>query len=259
MVLVSMTSYPKRISNVATSIRLIFDKQSVKPDKLYLYLAIEEFPNKEQSLPKNLMPTIKKYPVELVWLEKNTYAHKSLEIFKTCPSDSLVFLLDDDVEYDMCLISKCIKAHQMYPNAIVCFNRYSKHLYNGKRIVYRQTGDYSKPRTDTHWCKQSLFPAKLFPKEVFRFEELRDQCSPICVETWYDPFIVKNNIPILHLNFNWGKDISPAINKKEGLVKYSHEIEENGYERRDNWLYNTLKAFPEIMEIYKKRFGYEAV
>ena len=265
MIYVSMTSYPKRITNVSTSIKLIFEKQTLKPDLLKLYLSVEEFPNKNLDLPQDLVDLVKrprtinekqKYPVQLVWLEKNTYAHKSMEIFKEVSEDDLVFLVDDDVQYDDKLFETCVLMHQKWPDTIICFNKYSKHIYDGRRIVYKQTGDYSKPRTDTHWCKQSLFPAKLFPMETFKYEDIRTKCSPICVETWYDPFIVKHKIPIYHCNFDWGKDISKKIDSKQGLVKYSHEIEKNGYERRDNWLFNTLIAFPDLMQLYKDKFGY---
>lgn len=255
MIIVSMTSYPKRVSNVATSIKLVFTKQTLKPDKLFLYLAEDEFPNRE--IPQDLMQTLEQFPTELIWLPKNTYAHKSLEVFKTVTPDSLVFLLDDDVRYDDNLIKHCVRMHEMYPNAIICFNKYSAHLYDGKRIVYKQTGDYSKPRTDTHWCKQCLFPANLFPMETFQYEDIREKCSPVCVETWYDPFITKNQIPIYHCTFDWGKNIDPQIDSKQGLCKYSHQIEPNGLERRDNWLNNTLSAFPELMELYKSRFNYD--
>ena len=255
MIIVSMTSYPKRITNVATSIKLLFTRQTVKPYKLYLYLAEEEFPNKE--IPQDLVAATKQFPMELIWLPRNTYAHKSMEVFKTVSPDTLVFLVDDDVQYDDKLFETCLKAHQKYPDAIICFNHYSAHIYNGKRIVYRQTGDYSVPRTDTHWCKQCLFPAHLFPMETFQYESIREQCSPICVETWYDPFIVKHQIPIYHCNFDWGKNISPKIDSKKGLCKYSHQIEENGLERRDNWLNNTLSAFPNLMQLYREKFNYD--
>lgn len=255
MIIVSMTSYPKRITNVATSIKLIFTKQTVKPEKMFLYLAEPEFPDK--IIPNDLIEALKQYPVELVWLPKNTYAHKKLEVFKTTSHDDLVFILDDDVEYDNRLFETCLKVHQKFPDAIVCFNKYSKHLYDGKRIIYKNIGDYSKPRTDTRWCGQCLFPAKLFPMETFQYEDIREKCSPVCIETWYDPFIVKHQIPIYHCSFDWGKNISPKIDKKDGLVKYSHQIEDNGYERRDNWLNNTLSAFPELMQLYKEKFNYD--
>lgn len=53
-VIVSMTSYPARISNVGKSIYLLLTKQIRKPDEIHLWLAEPEFPNKEKDLPQDL-------------------------------------------------------------------------------------------------------------------------------------------------------------------------------------------------------------
>ena len=82
-IVVSMTSYPGRIMNVGKSIFLLLKKQTIKPDEIHLWLSIEEFPNKEKSLPEDLNLIIEKCDdVFLHWLEKNTYVHKRHEIFK---------------------------------------------------------------------------------------------------------------------------------------------------------------------------------
>ena len=46
-VIVSMTSYPKRITNVGKAIYLLLTKQTRKPDEIHLWLAEPEFLNKE--------------------------------------------------------------------------------------------------------------------------------------------------------------------------------------------------------------------
>ena len=53
-IIVSMTSYPKRITNVSKSIFYLLNKQTVKPDEIHLWLSTEEFPNKEKDLPDDL-------------------------------------------------------------------------------------------------------------------------------------------------------------------------------------------------------------
>ena len=46
MIVVSMTSWVKRIKNVKPVVENVM-KNTVQPDRLYLSLSIEEFPNKE--------------------------------------------------------------------------------------------------------------------------------------------------------------------------------------------------------------------
>lgn len=256
-IVVSMTSYPKRITNVHKAINLIRKYQTVKPDEIHLWLAVEEFPQKEKNLPSELVKMINDNTIILHWVPKNTYAHKSMEIFKIASENDLVILLDDDVRNDDKFIETALKSHQMYPNAIICLHHYSEQRYDGRKNLHKKEGDWSVPRYDTHWCKQSLFPAKLFPMESFNYEDLKEKCSPVLVETWFEPFIVKHNIPIYHCNFGFGKDIDPNIKHTQGLCKYSLQQTKHGLDNRDYALSQTLEAFPEFLKLYREKFGYD--
>lgn len=257
-----MTSYPARICNVGKAIYFLLSRQTVKPDEIHLWLAEPEFPNREMDLPEDLNKILEvcNEQVFLHWLPKNTYAHKKHEYFKICKENECVFLVDDDVRYADDLIANCINAHKKFPEAIIAYNLYSQHVYRGKKILYNDGApiDWSKPRYDTRLCTQCMIPSNLYPKEALELknQELRDKICPVCDETWLDPFRVKHNIPIFHLKYGWGTDISSSASHYVGLCVYTHQMEENGYERRDNWLENVLNAFPEIKKIYQDRFGY---
>lgn len=90
-VIVSMTSYPARISNVGKSIYLLLTKQIRKPDEIHLWLAEPEFPNKEKDLPQDLQAMLNVDNVFLHCLPKNTYAHKKHEYFKIANDNDCVF------------------------------------------------------------------------------------------------------------------------------------------------------------------------
>lgn len=259
-VIVSMTSYPGRISNVGKSIYLLLNFQTRKPDEIHLWLAEPEFPNREKDLPQDLHAMLNVDNVFLHWLPKNTYAHKKHEYFKIANNNDCVFLFDDDVRYADDLIENCMKAHNTFPEAIIAYNLYSQHIYRGKKILYNDGVqlDWSKPRYDTRLCTQCMIPANLYPKEALEQnnQDIRDKICPVCDETWLDPFRVKHNIPIFHFKYGWGEDISSSASHYVGLCVYTHQKEENGYERRDNWLENVLNTFPEIKKIYQDRFGY---
>lgn len=259
-IVVSMTSYPGRIMNVGKSIFLLLKKQTIKPDEIHLWLSIEEFPNKEKSLPEDLNLIIEKCDdVFLHWLEKNTYVHKRHEIFKFI-EDAYVFLIDDDVRYADNLIETVVRKAKQYPNTIVCYNRYDQHRYVEKHILYGNPTPVDSPPfiNKYRWCGQSMIPSNIYPKECLTKEnqEIRDITSPVSDECWFQPWIVKNDIPIVYCKYGWGDDIDPSNGKKKGLVAWSHQKDENGYERRDIWLNNVLKEYPEIMQKYIKLFNY---
>lgn len=258
-IVISMTSYPGRIKNVSKSISFLLEKQTVKPDEIYLWLSAEEFPNKENDLPVELTTIISNHNnVYLRWVEKNTYVHKRHEIFKFI-ENAYVFLIDDDVRYADDLIETVIGKAEKWPNTIVCYNRYNRHLYRGKRIVYGHTIPADLPPTTRYrWCGQSMIPSNIYPKECLTEEnqKIRDNTSPVSDECWFQPWIVKNDIPICYCNYGWGEDIDPNNGKSKGIVAWSHQREANGLERRDNWLFAVLSAYPEIMEKYRRLFNY---
>jgi hypothetical protein len=167
-------------------------------------------------------------------------------------------LFDDDVRYNDRLIETVLKDHERFPNAIIDYEWYSEHLYNGRRIIYKNASDYSKPSTRFRWCGQSMIPASVYPMEVLDDEHraVRDAICPVCDESWFTPWLVYHDIPIFCEHFGWGDDIDPDNSKWKGLCSSTHAVEANGYEKRDNWLYAVLTRYPELYAKYHATFNY---
>lgn len=259
-ILVSMTSYPGRIKNVGMSIFLLLEQQTLPPDEVHLWLAIPQFPNKEADLPEDLQKLIRLSKVKLHWLPKNTYVHKRHEIFKIASPEDCVFLIDDDVMYADDLIETVIDVHHKNPGCIVCYNNYAFHEYKGKRILYRNSTLGPGPHVNkVRWCGQSMIPAAIYPKEILNpiHQAIRDSASPVSDECWMQPWIVLKDIPIYYLSYGWGIDLDPNNGKDKGLVAWSHKKDENGYEKRDNWLNAVLHSYDIMLSKYKELFSYE--
>ena len=78
-IIISMTSWPKRINCVAKAYGSILMTSVDK--SLYhcvLVLSEAEFPNKEKELPADLMLLIETGLIELIWIKENTRSHKKL-------------------------------------------------------------------------------------------------------------------------------------------------------------------------------------
>lgn len=258
-IIVSMTSYPARINNVPVSIFALLKQQTLPPDEIHLWLAIPQFPNKEADLPKPLVAMAHNRMVTIHWLEKNTYVHKRHEIFKTV-TNGCVFLIDDDVIYDKTLIKTVMDVHSKHPDAIICYNHYDKHRYNGKHILYGEACKDIGPYVNKYrWCGQSMIPALLYPRNILTddMQHIRDQSSPVSDECWFQPWVVFNDIPICYLGFGWGTDITPDTGKNTGICSWSHSKDANGFEKRDNWLHSVLSNFHEIKDKYARVFNYD--
>lgn len=197
-ILVSMTSYPKRITNVGKAVWHLLTKQTVKPDEIHIWLAESEFPNKEKDLPSDLQPIAGMPNVFLHWTERNTYCNKRHEIFKTTSDNDLVFLMDDDVFYDVHLIETVLKVHKKNPNCIVNYNRYCE--------------------TD-YWCGQSMIPARLYPKQALN-QKYQDFIFDNCIksdEVFINRWIKHFGIPVYNdLRFGWGTLIDKKITWHSG-------------------------------------------
>lgn len=259
-IIVSMTSYPARIRNVAKSIFLILSYQTLKPDAVHLWLAEQQFPGRNADLPKDLLAVCKLPKVHLHWVPGNTYVHKRHEIFRDIDDAACVFLIDDDVRYSNDLIERVMSVHKKHPDCIVCYNNYTLHKYNGRRIVYENSTLGPGPHVNkVRWCGQSMIPARLYPREILdeAHQKVRGKTSPVSDECWFQPWIVLHGIPIYYLSYGWGIDIDPQNGKNKGLVGWSHKKDANGYEKRDNWLHAVLSAYPDILKKYKKEFNYD--
>lgn len=99
-IIVTLTSHPKRINNIIPTLKSIIN-QNTLPYKIVLNLSVEEFPNKELSLPLVLQEFLKvNNLIEVQWLKHNTIVWK-----KTIPTllkytTDCVICVDDDFIYE---------------------------------------------------------------------------------------------------------------------------------------------------------------
>jgi len=104
MIVVTLTSWTKRINNVKKVIDSIL-RNTVCPDRLYLNLSIEEFPEKEKSLPKDLVDIFDGDRCVINWVEGNTKSFKKVfPILKYLEDDDIVIDADDDILFPIDLI-----------------------------------------------------------------------------------------------------------------------------------------------------------
>lgn len=97
--IVSMTSWKKRIDGVSEVIGKLFSGTLI-PDKIVLNLSIEEFPGKENDIPKELVDMASKNGVfEINWVNHDTKPYKKLiPSLMRFPHDAIL-TVDDDIEY----------------------------------------------------------------------------------------------------------------------------------------------------------------
>lgn len=131
-IIVSLTTFPARINSVEYAIRALF-RQSVKPDRIVLWLAREQFPD--------FVPTISMKKMIDAGLEvkfcddlrgHKKYFHSLLEQRE----NELIITYDDDLIYPEDSIEQLLKKHQQFPDCIICNRAQAIVEYRGQLQSY---------------------------------------------------------------------------------------------------------------------------
>ena len=115
--IVSFTSYPDRISFVPGVLESLYS-QSLKPDRIVLWLAEEQFPGHEDDLPGKLVEDVIAGKIDLRWCD-NLGSHKKYFYAMQEFPDDIIIIVDDDVHYHPDTIKTLYFKHLVYPGCVV--------------------------------------------------------------------------------------------------------------------------------------------
>ncbi|MBR1634282.1 MAG: glycosyltransferase family 2 protein [Lachnospiraceae bacterium] len=116
-IIVSLTSYPKRIGFTDQVIESLF-RQTMLPDRITLWLSKEEFPEKEQELPDRLKKWIGYQNFCVQWCPKNLKSHKKYYYALQEYTDDVVITVDDDIIYAPDMIETLVTSFHRHPDAV---------------------------------------------------------------------------------------------------------------------------------------------
>lgn len=170
-IIASLTSYPGRIDVVYYAIKSIM-LQTCKPDRIILWLAESQFP--EKMLPSKLL-SLQKKGLEIKYCEDLRSHKKYFHALQEQKPDELIITFDDDIIYNTYTIERAIKKHQEFPKAIVA--NYVRKIFveeNGMLGSYSKWGkpDNKKPSMEVSPLTGSgcLYPYGCMPQETFRWD-----------------------------------------------------------------------------------------
>lgn len=116
-IIVSLTSYPRRICTVFLTIETLL-RQNMKPDMIIIWLANEQFPNGLEDLPVNLT-SLQNRGLTIRFCDDIKSHKKYYYVMQEYPED-LIILVDDDMFYPRDLIKKLMQLHLSKPDDICC-------------------------------------------------------------------------------------------------------------------------------------------
>ena len=206
-IIISLTSYPARIRYVSQTLNRLMN-QTVKPDRIILWLSKEQFPEGERNLPFRLHE-MKKRGLQIEWCEKDIKAYKKLIPALERYPEAIIITVDDDLVYDVDLIENLIDCHVMYPTAIIASRVHKiKFLDNGAIAAYSEwekeiSTDAWVPRQDLFVTggAGTLFPPHIFNDEVFNSEVFQKEC-PYADDIWINVMARLSKCTIVHTGKN---------------------------------------------------------
>lgn len=201
-IVVSMTSFPERISFVPRVIQTILS-QTYRADTIVLWLAEEQFPGKESNLPASVISLINKGILTVRWCD-NLMAHKKYFYAFQEYEDSLVVTIDDDILYPNDMLRKLWESYLLYPNAVSAMRC---HL-----VVVDEKGmvlPYKSWIMETDACIYqpsmqlmatggggTLYPPKIFD-DIFFDKDAIMECCPLADDLWLKAMQLVSDIPVV--------------------------------------------------------------
>lgn len=154
MIVVCITSWVKRIDKVKSVVDSIM-QNTIQPDRLYLSLSTEEFPNREFDLPKDLVDFFNDNDKLIFnWVEgENTKTMKKIfPALKYLDDDDIIINSDDDILFPKDLIECRLKDFNDFGRTYsVTSNKSSIGIFKGMNVV-SPTSLYTK-RMLKNWEK----------------------------------------------------------------------------------------------------------
>lgn len=201
-VIISLTSYPKRIGYVQQVLDTIY-RQTMQPDEIVLWLAEEEFPRKEMELPRKLNDLVKAEKLTIYWCDNLKPHKKYFYAFQKYPYD-LIITIDDDIEYPCDMVETLYNSYLKHPKAVSALRTHLM-VYDKKDglLPYRywlMEYDGCVDRESLQlFCTGAggiLYPAKLFNAKMLDKTAIMDNCLN-ADDIWLKLMELANGIPIV--------------------------------------------------------------
>lgn len=187
-IIVSFTTLPNRMGFLKDVLTSITSKQTLRPDKVVLYITKDDFKDKPESI-KNLEKEFDTFECRLID-ENYGVATKLIPALKDFPNNIIVNI-DDDIEYKYDLIENLYESYLKNDDCIItacsnkCFigddGKVTLHVNESKNSVFEFRKGYDIIPLSGHG---TLYPPHIFDNtKILDFNEMKKRC-PTNDEQW---------------------------------------------------------------------------
>lgn len=248
-IIISLTSYPARIHTVNQTIESLLN-QTMKADKVILWLAPEQFPNKEQDLPLQLLE-LKEKGLTIDWYHDIKSYKKLIPTLKKYPED-IIITVDDDAIYTPDLIKELYMEHTKNPQDIQCCRAHKIKIGLRNILPYKKWEWFNILKTGQKGYNifftglgGVLYPPHCLNERVFNEKKIMDLC-PIGDDIWFwaHALLKKTKINIIKKDLRYPQLIIGT--QENALWRKNVENDMN-----DIQIHAIIKEYPEILQYLK--------
>ena len=202
-IVVSLTSFPRRMATVHVALESLL-AQTLKPDRIILWLAKEEFPDALESLPQSLLELLDK-GVEIGWADRNLRAYKKFYYALRDNPEALVITVDDDLVSPENLVASLYCSYLRHPDCISAL-RTHRMLFSedGRLLPYRKWQmtciDYvNRPNLALFATTGAgvLYPPHVVPAAALDADVFMSLC-PCADDVWMKLITASAGIPVVN-------------------------------------------------------------
>lgn len=180
--IVSLTSYPKRIGTVALSLESIYT-QTRPADEVVLWLAREQFPGLEADLPENLTVLMDQGKLTVRWCD-DLKSHKKYFYALQEYTEDLVVTIDDDLIYGEHMLEDLYNCYLRHPNSVSTVRAHLMVFDSQNHLMpyqdWIQETDVCLDMPSMQLCATggagTLYPPGIFREELFDKQAIFDTC-----------------------------------------------------------------------------------
>ncbi|MCL2144785.1 MAG: glycosyltransferase [Endomicrobia bacterium] len=253
--IVSLTSYPARIATVHMAVKSLLS-QTKKADKVILWLAQEQFPNKEADLPEELTDLTQK-GLTISWCEDIKSYKKLIPSLKEYP-DSIIVTADDDNIYSKSWLEKLYLAYLKNPQMVHCRRAHLITFEKGRISPYqkwRQCVSNVRPSFLNFFTGVGgvLYPPNVFYKDIANKELFMNLC-PYGDDIWFWAMCAFNNVKINIIKNNDFKQ--NTIKGTDDTALWRENILQG---RNDEQLKKLFEKYPELLKKIESEYKIQKI
>ena len=257
--IVSLTSFPQRMYDIKYTIFSLMN-QTIKPEKIILWLGEDKFPNKEQDLPEDIRNFINK-GLTIKWVEDLKSYTKLVYALNEYPN-SIIVTADDDIYYPMTWLENLYESYKQNDKYIHCHRAHKIKFNNENKILPYNSWENCTDTSCSYFNFLTGVGGVLYPPKTLFTDttnkELFKNISPDADDIWFWAMAVKNGtkIKVIENNIKSLIYVNPEreLRLNNELNLHTTNVFEN---KNDTQLHSVLKHYPEIIQNLKEEINEE--